>query len=199
MSEFQKILKGAQTETARTLQSFRIPTRTKNYSNVNLDDLNRSDLLVELGGGDEIASVAKMYLKAGSQQAKNSFTENAGNINNFQRASDSVAEIFINSILSNPFTHVKNTAGNWVAQSMMQFERKLAAKGFGGKEVGGVAEFEDIAKAYGRQMANQEMMVALMASIKKRGLKNVVKDFDTMVPANHGGSKVEMVGQKIYL
>ena len=196
MSEFQKILKGAQTETARTLQSFRIPTRTKNYSNVNLDDLNRSDLLVELGGGDEIASVAKMYLKAGSQQAKNSFTENAGNINNFQRASDSVAEIFINSILSNPFTHIKNTAGNWVAQSMMQFERKLAAKGFGGKEVGGVAEFEDIAKAYGRQMANQEMMVALMASIKKRGLKNVVKDFDTMVPANHGGSKVEMVGQK---
>ena len=62
MSEFQKIIKGVQTETARTLQSMRIPTRTKQFTNVNVDELNKSDLVIQLGGADEITKLATLYL-----------------------------------------------------------------------------------------------------------------------------------------
>ena len=44
MGEFQKVLKGVQTETARALSQFRIPTRTKKFSSVDLDKLNQEAL-----------------------------------------------------------------------------------------------------------------------------------------------------------
>jgi len=65
MSEFQKIVKGVQTETARTLQSMRIPTRTKQFTNVNIDDLNKSDLIIQMGGKDEITNLATLYIRSG--------------------------------------------------------------------------------------------------------------------------------------
>jgi len=202
MSEFQKIVKGVQTETARALQQFRIPTRTKNYSHVDIDDLNKNELLVSLGGTDEIKNMAKLYLSTGTKKAKMEFTQGAGALHNLRAFSDSIAEIFINSILSNPMTHIRNTGGNWVAQAITKFEHKMVAKLHGGKVKGGVAEFEDIAAAYGRTMANQEMLAALSTMMKGKNfgqkLKKVLTEFDDLVPATHGvtGSKIELVGQK---
>ena len=202
MSEFQKILKGVQTEKARALQQFRIPTRTKNYSHVDIDDLNKNELLVSLGGTDEIKNMAKLYLSTGTKKAKMEFTQGAGALHNLRAFSDSIAEIFINSILSNPMTHIRNTGGNWVAQAITKFEHKMVAKLHGGKVKGGVAEFEDIAAAYGRTMANQEMLAALSTMMKGKNfgqkLKKVLTEFDDLVPATHGvtGSKIELVGQK---
>ena len=60
MGEFQKVIKGVQTETARALNQFRIPTRTKSFSGVELDKLNQEALLVEFGGVDDIQAVAKL-------------------------------------------------------------------------------------------------------------------------------------------
>jgi len=198
MSEFQKIIKGVQTETARTLQSMSIPTRTKQFTNVNIDDLNTSDLIIQMGGGDEITNLATMYLKSGSTHAKLKFTTDTGGFLNLKKVSDSIAEIFINSILSAPGTHIRNTAGNWVAQGIIQVERKLASKLYGNVEGSGVAAYSDVAAAYGKSMANQEMFMALSKTFKQKGgFKKIIKEYETIVPATHGGSKLEMRGEAL--
>ena len=192
MSEFQKIIKGVQTETARTFRQFQVSTRTKQFSHVDLDDLNKQDLLIELGGGDEIASLAKVYLSTGSNNAKMAFTQGVGWRHNLKQASNSIAEIFINSILSNPMTHIRNTAGNWVSQAIIQMERKAVARLHGGKVEGGVAAYEDIFRAYGKTMASQEMLRALSIALKGKSLKQIYKTFDELIPATHAGTKVEL-------
>jgi hypothetical protein len=192
MSEFQKIIKGVQTETARTFRQFQVATRTKQFSHVDLDDLNKQDLLIELGGGDEISSLAKIYLSSGTNNAKMAFTQGVGWRHNLKQSSNAIAEIFINSILSNPMTHIRNTAGNWVSQAIIQLERKAVARLHGGKVEGGVAAYEDIFRAYGKTMASQEMLRALSVALKGKSLKQIYKTFDELIPATHGGSKVEL-------
>ena len=63
-SELTKILKGVQTETARALNQFKIQTSgTNRFGSVNLDELNKRDFLIELGGEDEIKAFARLYLR----------------------------------------------------------------------------------------------------------------------------------------
>lgn len=192
MSEFQKIVKGVQTETARTFRQFQIPTRDKKFTHVDLDDINKNDLLVELGGSENTVQMATMFLKTGSSSSKMKFTQEAGSLANIRKVSDSVAEIFINAILSNPMTHIRNTGGNWLAQAIVQMERKAVARLYGGKVEDGVAAYEDIARAFGKSMAAQEMMAALGNSLKGRSLKDILRKFDELIPATHGGSKIEI-------
>jgi hypothetical protein len=198
MSELQKIIKGVQTETARTLQSMKIPTRTKSYSNIHLDDLNKSDLIIQMGGGNEIDNLATLYLRSGSANAKLKFTQDTGGFLNLKKVSDSIGEIFINSILSAPITHVRNLTGNWIAQGIVQTEKKLAARLYGNVEGSGVAAYEDVAAAYGKAMANSEMFVALSKTFKEQGgVMKIIKNYENLFPATHGGSKVEMHGSKL--
>ena len=44
------------------------------------------------------------------------------------KISQAFSEVFINAILSNPLTHVRNTAGNWITQGIIATEHKLASK-----------------------------------------------------------------------
>ena len=180
MGEFQKILKGVQTETARALQQFNIPTRSKAYTNVDLDELNKQSLLIELGGPGNVKDIARLYLSTGSDVKKAKFNADA---NLITKASDSVVEVFLNAILSNPMTHVRNTGGNWITQGIVQQERKLASRLFGGKEEGGIAAYEDIARAFGKSQAYSEMITLIGDSLKK-GEMPVIK-------SNFGGSKLE--------
>ena len=53
-AELQNIIKGVQTETGRALQQFKIPVREKKFTSVDINDLNRQQLMAELGGEDEI-------------------------------------------------------------------------------------------------------------------------------------------------
>ena len=170
MGEFQKIVKGVQTETARTLQSMRIPTRTKQFTNVNIDELNKSDLIIQMGGKDEITNLATLYIRSGKagSTSRLKFNTDTGGFLNLKKVSDSIAEIFINSILSAPATHVRNIAGNWVAQGIIQAERKLAQKLYGDVPGSGIAAYEDVAAAYGKSMANQEMWFALNSTFKQK-------------------------------
>ena len=200
MGEFQKIVKGVQTETARTLQSMRIPTRTKQFTNVNIDELNKSDLIIQMGGKDEITNLATLYIRSGKagSTSRLKFNTDTGGFLNLKKVSDSIAEIFINSILSAPATHVRNIAGNWVAQGIIQAERKLAQKLYGDVPGSGIAAYEDVAAAYGKSMANQEMWMALSTRFKEKGgLMKIIKNFDELAPATHGGNKVEMHGEKL--
>ena len=200
MSEFQKIVKGVQTETARTLQSMRIPTQGKQFTNVNIDDLNKSDLLIQMGGSDEVTKLATLYIRSGNagSHSRLKFNTDTGGFLNLKKVSDSIGEIFINSILSAPSTHVRNTVGNWVAQGVIATERKIAARLYGSVEGSGIAAYEDIAAAYGQSMAAQEMWMALSQTFKQEGgMLKMLKNFDKLVPATHAGSKVEMHGNKL--
>jgi len=181
-SELQKIIKGVQTETGRALQQFKIPVRDKAFTARNLDDLNRDQLIMDLGGEEAIRNLAKTYLKANTSKARATLTEKTGLIT---RTQDALAEIFINAILSNPMTHVRNTAGNWITQGILMQERKIAGKFFSdASQTGGVAEFEAIAKAYGRTQAASEMWAAIgreLADGKMPTIKNQMS-----------GSKIEV-------
>jgi len=165
MAQLQKVYKGVQTETARALQQFKIPARNKQYSNVNLDQLNKNDLYLSLGGDGPNKQLARLYLETKNTKEALQFTEGAGLIKNVAKASDAVTEVFLNAILSSPITHIKNTGGNWLTQAMVAYERKVAAKTYGGKDIDGVAEFEDVAKAYGHHMAALEMKAAIARSM----------------------------------
>jgi hypothetical protein len=181
-SELQKIIKGVQTETGRALQQFKIPVRDKAFTARNLDDLNRDQLIMDLGGEEAIRNLAKTYLKANTSKARATLTEKTGLIT---RTQDALAEIFINAILSNPMTHVRNTAGNWITQGILMQERKIAGKFFSdASQTGGVAEFEAIAKAYGKTQAASEMWAAIgreLADGKMPTIKNQMS-----------GSKIEV-------
>ena len=183
-AELQKIIKGVQTETGRALQQFKIPVRDKNFTTPDINDLNRQQLMSELGGEDEIRELAKAYLKLDTPEARAVVNERTGFINNLSKASEAMSEVFINAILSNPMTHIRNTGGNWLTQGILLQERKLAARFFGDATKDGIAEFEDVAKAYGRSMASQEMWGAIGRSLMDGKMPNIKNQF--------GGSKVEI-------
>ena len=194
MGEFQKILKGVQTETARALNQFKIPARSKKFSSVQLDKLNEEALLIEFGGIDDIQAVAKLYITTGTKNAQSKLVTELGNVSNFSKASDAIAEVFLNAILSNPMTHIRNSTGNWITQAINMAERRVAQRWFGGKEKGGLARYEDIAKAYGMHQASTEMFSALQVAWRKDGFLKFVKNFDNQIKSNFGGGqgKVEL-------
>jgi len=197
-SELQKIIKGVQTETGRALQSFKIPVRDKGFTAGNLDDLNRDQLIMDLGGDEAIRNLAKTYLKANTSKARATLTEKVGFITKTQ---DALAEIFINAILSNPLTHVRNTAGNWITQGILMQERKIAARLFSGQldETGsvGVAEFEDIAKAYGRSQAASEMWAAIGRELSEGRMPQIKNQFSgSKIEVRPGKATAEHLGMK---
>ena len=192
MGEFQKTLIGVKTETARALSSMRIKTeKTGGFKNVDIDELNKSNLLLEFGGEEDIRGVANLYIsKAMDGKAKFDVVKKVGTLTKF---SDATAEVFINVILSNPVTHIRNTAGNWLSMSINNFERKMASRFYGGKEKGGVAAYEDVAKIYGKQQASTEMLAALSKVWKEEGTLKFAQKFDERIPSNFGQtSKVEI-------
>jgi len=182
-SELTKILKGVQTETARALNQFKIKTSGESrFKNVDLDKLNRNDLLIELGGEDELRGFAKVYLKeVQSGQGRVKLVEGVGTAT---KISEAFSEAFINAILSNPLTHVRNTAGNWITQGIIQAERKVASRFMGDAQRGGVAEYEDIARAFGKTQAYTEMWAAISKSLKKGEFPSI----DSQI----SGNKVEI-------
>jgi hypothetical protein len=194
-SELQKIIKGVQTETGRALQQFKIPVRDKNFTARNLDDLNRDQLIMDLGGDEAIRNLAKTYLKANTSKARATLTEKVGFITKTQ---DALAEIFINAILSNPMTHVRNTAGNWITQGILMQERKIAGKFFSDmSQTGGVSEFEAIAKAYGRSQAASEMWAAIGRELAEGKVPQIKNQFSgSKIEVRPGKATAEHLGMK---
>ena len=131
MAQMQKVLKGVQTETARALNQFKIPVKGDKFSFTggNIDDLNKNELIVQLGGVDEIRNIAKLFVsRPTSDAAMLKAIEKTGLESYKQKTSNAIAEIFINSILSNPLTHMRNGLGNWITQAIVQQERKIASR-----------------------------------------------------------------------
>jgi len=194
-SELQKIIKGVQTETGRALQQFKIPVRDKGFTARNLDDMNRDQLVMDLGGEEAIRNLAKTYLKTNTSKARATLTDKAGLITKTQ---DALAEIFINAILSNPMTHVRNTAGNWITQGILMQERKLAGMLFSdASKTGGVTEFEAMAKAYGRSQASSEMWAAIGRDLAEGKMPSIKNQFSgSKVEIRPGKATAEHLGMK---
>lgn len=179
MSQIQKVLMGVKTETGRALQQFQIPTNaSKKYSLVggNVDDLNRESLIVELGGFDEIRGVAKLYLSSPDNNVRRlKAVQETGLMSFATKASNTISEVFLNAILSNPMTHVRNWGGNWITQAIVDQERKLASRLFSkfGKGEGAnyISSYEDVAKSWGKHMAATEIMASMKNAYKLGGSK----------------------------
>ena len=174
MAQIQKVLLGVKTETGRAMNQFKIPSdasKKVSFIGGSIDDINRKELIVELGGTDEITRVAELVLTTQKDDVLLKAVNETGLSNFAKKTSNAIAEVFINAILSNPLTHMRNGLGNWISQAIVQQERKYAAKFFGGKSEGGVAAYEDVAKAWGKHKAAQEIMVAMQNTFKLSGSK----------------------------
>jgi len=155
-AELTKIYKGVQTETARALNIMKEPTNNSIIKNINLDQLNRKNILMNLGGKDQIIKIAELYGETPGLVNKIKFAEKSIGA----KTSDALVEIFLNNILIGPLTHVKNIGGNWIYKAMERSERKIAARMYGGKTIDSVAEYEDVAAAFGEHLAATNMFRA---------------------------------------
>ena len=155
-AELTKIYKGVQTETARALNILKEPNNTSIIKNLNLDKLNRDNILMNLGGKEQIMRIAELYGEMPGLANKIKYIEKSI----AAKTSDALVEMFLNNILSGPLTHVKNIGGNWIYKALERTERKMAARMYGGKTIDSVAEYEDIAFAFGEHLAHTNMLRA---------------------------------------
>ena len=179
MAQIQKVLLGVKTETGRALNQFKIPSNaSKKYSFLggNIDEVNKRELLLEIGGFDEVKKVAELVIRTQDNTQLLKAVEKTGLREFSIKTSDAIAESFINVILSNPLTHVRNGLGNWISQAMVQAEKKYAATFF--KKLGAegtgtnyMAAHSDIARAWGKHMAAKEIMSAMADVYKISGSK----------------------------
>jgi len=108
VAQLQAQIKGAQTEIARALSSFRVPARSGEAAK-GMQSKDLTTLLTDFGGTDDIREMAKMYNQQGDSVAAKAAIARAGS--KFRRANDAFYEAWINILLSNPVTHTKNIVG----------------------------------------------------------------------------------------
>lgn len=177
-AELTKIYKGAQTEIARALNILKEPVQEGAIVNLDLDRLNRSNILMNLGGKKQIEAIAELYLETPGIANKIKFTEKSV----AAKTSDALVEIFLNNILSGTLTHVKNIGGNWLYKTMERAERSYAAKVYGGKSIDSIAEFEDVAMAFGEHVTMVNMWRAFSQKMKslKAFQSNPIKTYKNL-------------------
>lgn len=115
----QMQVKGAQTEIARALSSFNIPVGPEGR----LDEGLITAVIDDFGGPRTTKRMAERYLQIEDEAARNKFAFGAWTA----RAQDAFFEIWINGLLSGPFTHVRNTVGNALFQAWSIPENAIAA------------------------------------------------------------------------
>ena len=76
VTQITRVYKGAQTEIARALNILREPVKAPGtFTNIKLDQLNRQNILMNLGGKDQLANIAEMYLSTPTIAQKVTFAE----------------------------------------------------------------------------------------------------------------------------
>ena len=188
-AQLTKVFKGAQTEIARALNILKEPTQEGAIRNLDLDALNRNNILMQVGGKETIQAVADLYLRTPTLSKKIAFAEKSI----LARTSDAAVEMFLNNILVGILTHVKNVGGNFIFKSIQRAERRYASKVYGGKTVDSVAEFEADAAAFGEHMAATNMFRAFSQDFKKLSIFkpiNSYRNFPT-INSNIAGTKFE--------
>ena len=157
VAQLQAQIKGAQTEIARALGSFRIPARGGTAS----DEMRSKDLttlLEDYGGVDDIRDMAKAYNQQGDNVAAKAAITRAGS--KFKKFTDAFYESWINILLSNPVTHSKNIIGAFLT-TFAHVPETYAAAGIGSLRratggTGGVYFGEANAQLFGAMMSLRE-------------------------------------------
>lgn len=155
-------LAAIRSDAGRALREWQLTSKSTRFDDTSFAELNLSNTLEKLGGAEDIAQTAKMYLSL-PKNKRAKFVDGAGFA---KKLTDATYESFINLILSNPVTHVKNIAGNTFTLYMSNFERSYAAN-FNRliNKTDGVAHFEGYAKHYGMKMAYGEAIEMFFKAI----------------------------------
>ena len=98
MGEYQRVLKGVQTETARALNQFKYKPRDTQFTNLTLDELNKIRLLEDLGGEEQTRILAQQYLKGNRAQRVEAVDNSKGLLT---ATSEAIGETFLNVIFCN--------------------------------------------------------------------------------------------------
>ena len=187
-----KKFKGVQTEIARALNILKVPVQPGVIKNIELDRLNRDNILMTLGGKEQIQKLAELYKATPGLINKINFLEKSEK-GFLSKSSDALVEAFLNNILIAPLTHVKNIGGNWIYMTIERNERKYAAYRYGGKTIDGVAEFEDVALAFGEHMAASGMFKAFSQKFKSLKITEPLQSYKNLpgIETKVAGTKFE--------
>lgn len=104
----QSSIKGSVTEMGRAMGGFRAPARTGRAADA-LYDQDVAQLLETYGGTGQIRDMAAAFNQLGPNAFKKA--EVARNAQKYGKYFDAFYEFWINALLSNPVTHVKNIVG----------------------------------------------------------------------------------------
>ena len=138
VAQLQANIKGSQTEIARALGSFKIPARTGQGDTEMMMSKDLVAMLESFGGTEDIREMAKMYNQQAVQPHQKAAFAKFGAKSKFKRVSDAFYESWINLILSNPITHVKNILGVVLTNMAHTTETYVAAGiGTGRRALGG--------------------------------------------------------------
>ena len=168
LTAITRSFKGAQVEVARAFNILRKTVQEEKVLgdiNIKLDQLNRQNVLLELGGKEQIQKIAELMFRQPTISKQIASLEKSFGA----KTSDAAVEVFLNNILIMTYTHIKNTGGNWIFKTMQRFERMYAANRYHGKHIDSVAEYEADALAFGEHMVATSMMKTLGSNL----LKNV--------------------------
>ena len=162
VAQLQMQIKGSQTEIARALGQFKIPARGGQAGvDVEARTADVNTLLDEFGGAEDVRLMARAYNEAGSVADRAAVARGGSK---FKKFNDAFYEYWINALLSNPVTHVKNVAGNMLIMTAHVGETAMAAgvgtarRAMGGE--GGVYFGEVQAQLFGAMMAMNDAFSA---------------------------------------
>ncbi len=168
-AELTKVFLGVRSEAGRALNILKQPIQDAPIINLELDALNRKNILMNLGGKEQVQRIAELYAETPGLAKKISFAQKSLGA----KTSDALVEIFLNNILFGVMTHVKNVGGNFIFKTIERTERKIAARMYGGRTIDSVAEYEDVAQAFGEHIATSNMWRAFSQKWKwKKVLRN---------------------------
>jgi len=158
VAQLQMAFKGTQTDIARALAALRVPNTTD--AQILSRDVN--SILDDLGGVDKVDAAINAYRAAENPADR---VELAKNLTRPATKWDAFYEVWINSILSGYYSHVKNTAGVLAAILSDNLETfgaatgQLVTRGMRGMERD--VTFGDLrAKMFGQMMSLREATIA---------------------------------------
>lgn len=160
VAQLQAQIKGAQTEIARALSSFRIPARMgQSGTDPVMRMADMTTILEEYGGAADIRDMAKMYNQTSSVHARTQFARRISKLR-VRESFDAVYEAWINILLSSPVTHTKNIVGAFLTTAAHVPETAVAGaiggarRAMGGQ--GGVYMSDAQAQLFGGIMSLRE-------------------------------------------
>lgn len=161
----QKELMGARTETARALNIWKMPVGTDEAMAAQIDNVLSAN-----GGVDAAKAMAQRVSRlAEAGGDADSLIEQFVQGTAFARTRKAVQQVFINSLLSNPQTHVVNHLSNFSVAAIQVAERGLGegiSRLLGTK--GGVAPGETLALAQGLMQGMKEGLGLLGRKITRK-------------------------------